>query len=162
MPRLTQGLEEVVRTHHISAPTDARMLAAGQPNACNLCHLDRSLRWTVDALREGWGVQLAPDDAWAAAYEGGLDAPVGPAWLRSGSQATRLVATQAYGRSPLGRAALDDLLSALDDPVPVNRVFATFAVERVTGQPIGPDVFDVTAPPEVRARQLEALRARLR
>jgi hypothetical protein len=40
------------------------MLEVGAPNACNLCHLDRSIRWTLAALDTGWGVRLrAPPPA---------------------------------------------------------------------------------------------------
>ena len=28
------------------------MYAAAAPNACNLCHLDRSVQWTLDELRD--------------------------------------------------------------------------------------------------------------
>ncbi|MBL4844501.1 MAG: hypothetical protein JKY65_03150, partial [Planctomycetes bacterium] len=58
MPRIVQGLEAVLRTHQISTPGDVRMLAAGAPNACNLCHLDRSLEWTLATLKAGWGRSL--------------------------------------------------------------------------------------------------------
>jgi predicted CXXCH cytochrome family protein len=159
MPRISQGLEEVVRSHRISSPTDRRMLAAGAPNACNLCHLDRSISWTLDALAKGWGKRIEPETGWATTY-GSLEAPAGKAWLASKDPFARNVASQAYARSPLGKAALPELLTTLEDPVPVNRVFGTFAVERVTGAPLG-ERYDVVAPPEVRHRQVEALKSGL-
>jgi predicted CXXCH cytochrome family protein len=160
MPRWTQGLEEVVRTHRISSPTDVRMLAAGSANACNLCHLDRSVKWTTDELAKGWGKKIEPAAAWEKAYGGSLETPVGIAWLHGEDPSMRLVATQAYARSPLGKAALGELVKALDDRVAVNRVFATFAVGRVRGQPLTVEEFDVAAKPAVRAREVEALLAR--
>jgi hypothetical protein len=71
----------------------------------------------------------------------------------------RLVAAQAYARSPLGlgKSVLPDLIRGLDDPIAVNRVFGTFAVERIRGRPIRPDEFDATAALAVRSRQIEAL-----
>jgi predicted CXXCH cytochrome family protein len=147
MPRISQGLEEVVRSHTISKPTDPRMLAPGSPNACNLCHLDESLRWTADALAAGWGKSI---DARG-------DAAVGGEWLASEDHFLRLVATQAYARSPLGRAALPAVAAALEDRVPVNRVFAQIAVERILGEPLG-ERYDVMAPQEELHRQVEALR----
>ena len=51
-------------------------------------------------------------------------------------------------------------MKALDDPVAVNRVFATFAVERTRGRALGVEEFDVAAKPVVRAKQVEALLGR--
>jgi hypothetical protein len=159
MPRISQGLEAVVRSHLISSPGDERMLAAGSLDACNLCHLDRGVRWTLDAIERRWGRRIEPAPAWAGAYPGGLDAPVGKVWLASPDHAVRLAATQAFARSPLGRGALPDLLDALEEPVPVNRVFAQLAVERVTGEPLGA-AYDVQASAGARHAQVEALRSR--
>ena len=55
MPRVVQGIEVYSRSHRISSPTDPRILLTGMPNSCNLCHLDKSLAWTRDALASGWG-----------------------------------------------------------------------------------------------------------
>ena len=35
------------------------MLGGDVPGACNLCHLDRSLRWTLEELRAGWDADVA-------------------------------------------------------------------------------------------------------
>jgi hypothetical protein len=43
MPKLVMGIDRYVRTHRISSPTNATLLAEGAPNACNLCHLDRPI-----------------------------------------------------------------------------------------------------------------------
>jgi len=148
MPRVVQGLDAVVRTHRIGSPTDRRMLAQAAPNACNLCHLDRSIEWTAAALG-AWGVAIAPDPGWATAYGGRLDRPVGEAWLDHEVPIARLVGADAYGRSPAGRAALPRLLGALADPIPVNRVFVQFAVERLLGRagPRSPGPMAPPAPP---------------
>jgi hypothetical protein len=157
MPRLVQGLESVVRSHRIRAAPDPRMLADGAPNACNLCHLDRSLSWTLAALRIGWGVDLQPQPEWEQAYAGGLEGSVGQAWLRARRPVTRLVATSAWSRSPLGQGAIRTLVASLRDPYAVNRMFALFAVERVLGRQIEPEEFDPTATPETREEQLQGL-----
>src|SRR5439155_673042 len=49
MPKLVMGIDRFVRTHRISSPSDPAQLAA--TNACNLCHLDRSIACTIAALR---------------------------------------------------------------------------------------------------------------
>ena len=66
-------------------------------------------------------------------------------------------ATQSFARSPLGKVKLPNLLRALNDPEPINRVFATFAVERVSGKRLDPAQVDITAPPAHRAHQIDAL-----
>ncbi|MEM7478919.1 MAG: hypothetical protein AAF483_28385, partial [Planctomycetota bacterium] len=41
MPKINEGMQDVVRTHAIFSPTHAGMIEENQPNACNLCHLDK-------------------------------------------------------------------------------------------------------------------------
>ena len=56
MPRIVQGISAFVRTHRISSPADPAMLGDRGVNACNLCHLDRSVAWTIVELADGWNV----------------------------------------------------------------------------------------------------------
>jgi hypothetical protein len=147
MPRLVMGIDRFVRTHRIGVPLDRARLEEAAPNACNLCHLDRSLAWTVGALRDAWEVKLpAPDDGENAA---------GEQWLASARPAYRLIAAHAYARSPLARGAVRDIARGLADPLAYMRSWTKFAVEDALGHPI---VFDPRAPADVRARQLAALR----
>ena len=53
MPFTTYGLLKAIRSHTITSPTVRSSLATGRPNACNLCHLDKSLGWTAQKLN-GW------------------------------------------------------------------------------------------------------------
>ena len=53
MPYTTYGLLKAIRSHQISSPDVAATIETGRPNACNLCHLDRTLAWTADTL-ETW------------------------------------------------------------------------------------------------------------
>ncbi len=158
MPRVVLGIDRHVRTHRISSPTDRRMLAAGAPNACNLCHLDRSIRWTVAELRAGYEVRLDPRP-WNAYGE--LDDAVGERWLASKEPAIRLVAAAAYARSPHGRAALPTLLGLLDDPLPYVRTWSMFAVEDILGRTLRAD-YDPRATAALRRTQLTKLRRTIR
>ena len=100
MPKLVMGIDRYVRTHRISSPTDPAIVGAAGPNACNACHLDRSLAWTADALARTWNVQLDTHD-WRD-----LDTPVGELWLASTQPALRVMAAQLYGTAlPNGAAA---------------------------------------------------------
>jgi hypothetical protein len=132
MPKVVMGIDRFVRTHRIGSPTHPGVLAAAAPNACNACHLDRSIAWTTDALRDGWNVRLDPAP-WAHAY-GSVDVSVGDAWLASESPAVRIFAAHAYARSPLGRAALPALERGLRDPLAYVRAWTAFAIEDLRGR----------------------------
>ena len=69
----------------------------------------------------------------------------------------RLVATQAYARSSLGKENLGELMNYLNDPVAVNRVFALFAVEKLLARPLTAAEYNVTGAPAERAKQVELL-----
>jgi Cytochrome c552 len=158
MPRYTLGLNSLVRTHHIGPPVEQSMVSAGSANACNLCHLDRPLAWTLSELERGWSRRLQPPAGEAAAA---LETPMGDYWLRGKETPLRLVAGQSFARSPLGKAKLPELLRGLDDPEPINRVFALKAVERIRGRKLDPAAYELTAPPAVRRRQIAELLAGL-
>jgi hypothetical protein len=58
MPFTTYGLTKAIRSHTISSPSVAVSLATGRPNACNQCHLDRTLAWAAERLHEWYGQPL--------------------------------------------------------------------------------------------------------
>lgn len=60
MPKTTYALLKAIRSHRIESPSVAVAVATGRPTACNLCHLDRTLRWTDDALVRWFGRPRTP------------------------------------------------------------------------------------------------------
>ncbi|MBV8762382.1 MAG: hypothetical protein JO257_34175 [Deltaproteobacteria bacterium] len=116
MPKIVLGIDRFVRTHRISAPTNLALYAEGAPNACNTCHLDRSTRWTLDALGLRAPARAGID----------LDASLGELWLTSPRPALRVLATWAYAASPLARYV--DLKRGLADPVPYVRAWTKLAL----------------------------------
>ena len=65
MPKTTYALLKAIRSHRIESPSVPLAVATGRPTACNLCHLDRTLRWTDDALVSWFGrprTALGADD----------------------------------------------------------------------------------------------------
>ena len=56
MPHTTYGLLKAIRSHHVSSPSVQESLETGRPNACNQCHMDKSLEWTAKRLNERHGV----------------------------------------------------------------------------------------------------------
>jgi hypothetical protein len=109
MPKIVMGIDRYVRTHRISSPTDAAILRDGGPNACNACHLDRSLAWTASELARGWGVHL----------DLAGETPVGELWLASPQPALRVMAAELYGAA-LPAAARAKLAA---DPLPYVRAW---------------------------------------
>jgi predicted CXXCH cytochrome family protein len=128
MPRINEGLQDVVRTHMIYSPTRADMIQANHPNACNLCHTDRPIDWTLGYLKQWYGRTY--DDHEIAARYPDRTRPVALGWLKSDNPAVRLVAADALTRVR-DRGALLQLLDALDDPYLVNRQFTGMGVERM-------------------------------
>lgn len=156
MPKIVMGIDRFVRTHRISSPTDPRVLATAGPNACNLCHLDRSIAWTVGELRREFEVRLDPQ-GWKAYAD--LDMAVGEVWLTHVEPALRLIAAAAYARSPLGASMMPELLRGLSDPLAHVRSWTLLAIEELLHRRITDAEFDPRASAEQRARQIVHLRA---
>ncbi len=56
MPHTTYGLLKAIRSHQISSPSVLNSLQTGRPNACNQCHLDKTLHWTAQHLAQWYDV----------------------------------------------------------------------------------------------------------
>jgi hypothetical protein len=63
MPYTSYGLLKALRSHRIDVPGVSATVTAGRPNACNLCHLDKSLGWTATWLRKRYGIESPALDA---------------------------------------------------------------------------------------------------
>ena len=57
MPHTTLGLMKAMRSHTVDSPNVATTLATGRPNACNLCHLDKTLKWTSQRLADWYKIE---------------------------------------------------------------------------------------------------------
>ncbi len=55
MPHTMYGLLKAIRSHEVDSPDVSVTLATGRPNACNLCHMDRTLEWTAERLHDWYG-----------------------------------------------------------------------------------------------------------
>jgi hypothetical protein len=70
MPHTTYGLFSAIRSHRIDSPSAQVSLETGRPNACNLCHLDKTMEWTNQSLNEWYGqplVEMGEDERSIAA-----------------------------------------------------------------------------------------------
>ena len=90
MPRLNEGMQDLVRTHTIFSPTNREMIHANQPNACNQCHTEEPIDWTLKYLGE-WYEAFFDAKTVEASYPE-REQPAALGWLRSQHEAVRLVA----------------------------------------------------------------------
>jgi predicted CXXCH cytochrome family protein len=157
MPRLNEGVEDVVRTHTIFSPTQADMLEANQPNACNLCHTDKPIDWTLAALKDWYGKSY--NDARIAANYRKRGQAVGLGWLDSDNESVRLVAAEAMARNR-DLWAMPRLLDALDDPFLVNRQFAYKGLQDMLNVRLADFGYRFYMTKEERQKPLAQIRAR--
>lgn len=99
MPRIIYGVLGIHRSHRIEIPDPARDARHGRPDACALCHLDRTpgeLRANMDAW---WGEGESPTVRLDRAPLGVADAV---ASLHAGDAVQRAVYAAAFGRDGAG------------------------------------------------------------
>ncbi len=128
MPRINEGLQDVVRTHTIFKPTNKEMIESNQLNACNMCHTDQPIDWTLTHLKDWYGAEYS-EKKLAKAYTD-RSQPVGLGWMASENESVRLVAADALLRTD-SKWAMPQLADALDDPYLLNRQFARIGLERL-------------------------------
>ncbi|WP_404307316.1 cytochrome c3 family protein [Neorhodopirellula lusitana] len=128
MPRMNEGLQDLVRTHMIFSPTNEAMIEENQPNACNMCHTEQSIDWTLTYLQTWYGKTYS-DEKVSTNYPD-RDGPVAVNWLASGNSSVRLIAADSLIRTQ-STWAINDLLNALDDPYLINRQFAGRSLEQM-------------------------------
>lgn len=128
MPRMNEGLQDVVRTHMIFSPTDGSMIERNHPNACNMCHTDQPIDWTLTHLKDWYGKTYSEQRL--SIFYRNRDAPAAINWLAHENASVRLVAADSLTRTK-SFWALDDLLDALDDPFLINRQFVGRGLEQM-------------------------------
>lgn len=136
MPEMVYGVMDIHRSHHIESPDPAADAANGRPNACTLCHADRSLAWAETETARLW---LRPENAVQRADGLSAEAVDGVARLHAGDPVERAVTAVALGRSA-ERGQLSEpnawrahLVGALDDDYPAVRRFAHRALGQIDG-----------------------------
>lgn len=127
MPKVTYGVMTVHRTHRIQVPEPERAWRHEMPEACTLCHTDRSAEWAARTLREQQGrppPEDIPSDASFKVAEGVRS-------LLAGDVVQRAVVAAAMGeeRGATPRAlerlwAVPFLLVAMEDDYPSVRRLA--------------------------------------
>lgn len=147
MPHTTYGLLKAVRSHQIDSPSLASSLTAGRPNACNLCHLDKSMGWADDHLVEWYGhkpSQLTEDQS---------TIPASILWSLQGDAGQRALMAWAMGWPPAQQPSGTDwqgriLAELLSDSYDVVPLIAARSLRTLPG--FGDFQPDPITPPEAR------------
>jgi hypothetical protein len=156
MPYTTYGLLKTIRSHTISSPSVQETVETGRPNACNLCHLDKTLAWTSEQLERWYGAApaaLGPDESAIA---------TSILWTLRGDAGQRAILAQAMGWRPAQQASgtgwmAPYLSQLLDDPYDAVRFIAGRSIATLPG--FEAFRYDFVQPPKARYdRQLEAMR----
>ncbi|MBI4658601.1 MAG: C cytochrome precursor [Verrucomicrobia bacterium] len=132
MPHTNWGLLGAIRSHQITSPTVQSSLQTGRPNACNFCHLDKTLDWTARYLSE-WYKTPPP-------MLNGDEASVSAAvlWALKGDAAQRALMAWSMGWEPAQTASgrrwmIPILAQLLDDPYAAVRYRAARTLRRNPG-----------------------------
>ena len=119
MPHTSYGLMKGIRAHRIDSPRPE----GARPNACNLCHLDKSRAWTAEHLDAWYGREYVVSDL----------GPAGTEWLHG--DAVQRTLSAWHLASPAARDTVEDtrifdeaLLLAWDDPYAAVRYQAARAL----------------------------------
>ena len=132
MPYTTYGLLKTIRSHTVGSPTVRESVETVRPNACNLCHLDRTLRWTADALQRWYGTPQVP----LTADQESVAASI--LWAMQGDAGQRAIVSQAMAWAPAQQASGTSwmapfLAQLLDDPYDAVRLGAARSLQALPG-----------------------------
>lgn len=156
MPYTTYGLLKTIRSHTIGSPSVGETLNAGRPNACNLCHVDKTLRWTAEALTRWYGqppATLTADQERVSAMA---------LMALEGDAGQRVIAAEAFRWPPAQQAAGTGWMAPfvaqlLDDSYDAVRYSAGRTLKSLPG--FAPIDYDFVAGPRTRRQiQLQVMR----
>jgi hypothetical protein len=151
MPFTSYALFKAIRSHRIDSPSALATAENGRPNACNLCHLDRTLGWTAEHLAAWYGGARPGGNSGEPAL--GSTTARAVEELLAGDAATRAVLAAAFGRAEAHAAAGSDweaafLAELLDDPYTAVRKVAGGSLRTLPG--FGEMAYDFVGRPDVR------------
>jgi predicted CXXCH cytochrome family protein len=132
MPYTSYGLLKGIRSHQVSNPSVHATLRTGRPNACNLCHLDKTLEWTGQTLTTWYKTpteELTDEDKTVAASI---------LWALKGDAGQRALIAWHMGWKPAQEAShlswlAPYLATLLEDPYPVVRYIAARSLKELPG-----------------------------
>ena len=152
MPKTCWALLKTSRSHTIASPSAKVSVESGRPNACNLCHLDRSIAWAAETM-EGWyGIEpppLADTDRSLAS---------GVFWTMTGDAGQRALMAWHMGSEGTQEASgtewmLPYLAKLLEDPYDAVRFNAVRSLQTLAGYEDFEHDFVAPADEHAKARQ---------
>jgi hypothetical protein len=149
MPHTTYGVLKAIRSHQVSSPKVADELATGRPNACNLCHLDKTLAWSAEHLDLWYGQTLpTASKPWETSVADAVRLAL------SGDAGQRALLAWHFGWEPAANVSKTGwgtivLARLLDDPYAAVRCIAERSLRKL-GADI-PGDYDFTTAPGERA-----------
>jgi predicted CXXCH cytochrome family protein len=151
MPHTTYALFGAIRSHQIASPKIASSVRHGVPNACNLCHLDKTLAWTQEHMAERYGTKKV------SLTEEQQNTAAALLWLLKGHAAQRAITAWHVGWKPAQEASGSDWLAPfqarlLADPYGVVRYVAEHNLNALPG--FADFRYDFLAPEEELQRQV--------
>jgi hypothetical protein len=149
MPHTTYGLLKAIRSHQITSPSVKTSQATGRPNACNLCHLDKSLGWTAGHL-EAWFQKPKP-----SLNEEEKNISAAALWALKGDAGQRAIIAWHMGWGPAKAVSGSGweapyLAQLLEDPYAAVRYVAQRSLKHLSG--FERFSYDYIGPAEERAR----------
>jgi hypothetical protein len=160
LPFQTYGILASHRAHRVQNPVPETTARDQTPNGCNQCHVDKSLRWTAEALSRWNPKRPKPEEhaeLWAGERSTMSETLV---QIGRGHGLSRLIAIQML-REPNGLEAAPGLwrvpflIDALDDPYAVVRLNALRSIHAMPG--FEDVVFDHFGSESLRERQIAAI-----
>jgi len=162
MPRVVYGIVRAHRSHRIDSPRPDLAPKDSRPDACTLCHLDRTRGWAATETKRLWPASAGAASAAAVAEFAETDVPEVMRLLLAGDPVEHAIAADALGHSLDARTAAPQRVGLLldtmaDDPYPAVRTIASRSLARLmrdAGHP-APPAFDATAGAAARARHAQ-------
>ncbi len=147
-PHTTYGLLKAMRSHQISSPSIEESTLYGRPNACNLCHLDRTLAWSMEHLEAWYEIEPVALDDDQRALAGAV------LWALKGDAGQRALLAWHMGWREALAVSGDDwqapiLARLLNDPYAAVRTIAARSLTRLPG--FGGHGHDAVGDPDARA-----------
>lgn len=155
MPHTAYAFLAAQRTHRIDSPSVDNSVEFGKPNACNLCHLDKSLDWTAQQLKSWYDIDTKSELPAESKQQSAA-----AKWMLSGNAVQRAVTGWHFGWEPALQASGRDwqprlLAEELDDSYSVIRKIAQRSLTRFSE--FESLKYDFIGPPEQRRQVRDAV-----
>ena len=129
-PEIVYGHLEFQRTHEISVPNPELTATKNVPNACNLCHTDKSVNWAILQTKSLWSEHFR--DA-KTSNDAQFDQPEAVRALFAGDAFTRALAADTLGKNSASDWFQPFALEAFaDEDYPLVRYFLANALQNKT------------------------------